>query len=184
MAAATPTPVTPTSREATAPYPVNSLKAPLTLAQRTKVISFIVSNGESLFDIFNYVGLGLGALFPGAITDAQGTSLLNKGNYDTKLIAMYNSIVQGGNFIYSGDPNDTVHTPYTGPGSSLVHGTEDIGTFLGQLSNPELWTRVAEGAIGIILLAIGFHAIVTSSPSFKSTSSQKSSAIKLTKAIK
>lgn len=67
-----------------------------------------------------------------------------------------------------GAPPIHVHVPGTGgndgiglpnPGN-IIHGAQDVGHFLGALTNPNTWIRVAEVTVGVILIAVGISAML------------------------
>lgn len=67
-----------------------------------------------------------------------------------------------------GAPPIHVHVPGTGPDngvhipspSGIVQGVRSWGEFLGALTNPNTWIRVAEVGVGVILIAVGVAAML------------------------
>lgn len=50
------------------------------------------------------------------------------------------------------------------PVRAAVSTAEGVNSFLGRLGNPNLWVRVAEVVVGVVLIAIGLNAMLKGKP--------------------
>lgn len=123
----------------TPPYTVKTLpKAPLSPTIRQAMLAWIASTSW---------GSGNGP-YAGLPTNISDSDLL------VAYKAGLQNLVPGQDTTISGNP---VLGPTVGAVSSA---TESVGSFLGKLSNGSTWVRVAEFAIGGIMLAIAINALV------------------------
>lgn len=168
----------------TIPVPVN-VSPPLTPAERVAIVSYLssklsLSQASVLHTIatqINYFGLALGAngsynALPILAGISTGSPNGDPTSADQTLISEYDAVVNGQQEL----------TPGASPGLETVNkgtlGDISVPSFLADLSNPTLWTRVAEGVIGGILLIVGINVILkSSSPGYnKATGYAKSTA--------
>jgi hypothetical protein len=66
------------------------------------------------------------------------------------------------------------------PAKAVAGAAETVGSFLGKLSNPHTWLRVAEVAVGAILIGVALNAILKQSTGVDVAGS----AVKVAKAVK
>lgn len=112
-----PTFLPPGETAAKPPYPANTLHAPLTSAQHSRVVTWLLAKGYMLAD-------------------------LEVGD-DAMLIVQYNAVVLGGGLGKA---------PVITQNPSWLQSPLD---FLKLLTNPAIWLRVAEVALGMLLVAAG-----------------------------
>lgn len=112
------------------PFDPSTLKAPLTAAQRAAIVAWAAA---------------VSAEHGGTVNAAQ----LN-ADTDQQLITDYTTAYTFNNAVTSLN-----NAPITGPSVSGLQ----LPDFLSQLSNPKLWTRVAEFTVGGIMIAIALNAL-------------------------
>lgn len=131
------------------------LASPLTDAEIVEAKAYFVSQGESL----TQVG-----------TNPRMWQVTYKGKTDTpftddQLVSTINLATGPGNdqftesLLHPGTPTPAGQAAIDA-GSSAISGVESVGDFLGKLSNPNLWIRVGEFAIGGILLGIAINGML------------------------
>lgn len=131
-----------------APYPYNTLKGPLNAIQRAAVLAYIRQ----------FFSQSVGGTAPsGGLTSPNWTDFTSYS--DQSVINEYNSIVGNTPTPPGADPGAV--TPGVGPVPGILNplaGIVDTAHFLGLLTKQSTWIRVAEFAIGGLLLAIGANA--------------------------
>lgn len=142
------------------PIPLNGLSPPLTADQRNRIIAWchLASVAEGIEGWSN------------SSLPANFDSLP-----DDQILAHYAAEVTIANLTNTGGfqinpitalKNSSVINPLTGQD---VHSPlASVEQFLGQLTNSNLWTRVAEFGIGGILLAVGLNAMLRPGQSLSS----------------
>lgn len=136
----------PTQPAGTAPYPAASLHAPLNRTERATVIAYVQ----------NYPGLSFGSWWH-SLTKNSTSKYIEAGSavwsieLDYLVLAYYNSVVKNG----KGLPDEPSGTAAV----TAVPG-DVAGRILGYFTNSTLWTRVAEFAVGGVLLAVGANAML------------------------
>lgn len=111
--------------------------------------------------------------FHGYATQAQAQAAPNSVNLITRTfadawIADYNAAVK--EQAAPGQKNATILNPADAVGAATsyvensIPGVQQIGSFFGALSQGSTWIRVAEGILGIILIAVGLARITHAVP--------------------
>lgn len=131
-------------------YPnASRLHPPLSAITKASVYAYLIAHGYTDSDITAYISSG--GFLPTTIFSLPKYIASNSGpaaaSIDSSFIEAYASVQAGGGFGHS--------TPKT-VGPNLNPWDWVRGTLL----NTALWTRVAEFAVGSILVAVGANAIV------------------------
>lgn len=119
------------------PWPVNTLKAPLSDSDRNKLIQWLIANSSP---------------WQGDPQRLQQRTHLQK-TADNDLIATYNQL-SGGYSVQGGDPG--VATPGVGP-VSLTSWMDSLGKILGWFTNVKNWERVGLFVLGALLVIFTFN---------------------------
>ena len=117
--------------------------------------------------------LAAGEGFHGYATEAQAEASPNAVNPVTQLladawIADYNAAVKEN--AQPGGANADILNPATAAAAAAtgavnsVPGLQQVGSFFGALAEGSTWTRVAEGILGIILIAVGLARLTHAVP--------------------
>lgn len=138
---------------------------------------FVVVMAQWELDVYNaWVAAGKpksGALasaasninYPAVITDLQ--NLVSGSDRSdrvlTNCVSYYYQMISGFSTIGAGPNLPGITTPITAnplqSGGIVQDAANAVPNFLSELSNPALWTRIAEGLVGILLVVVGATAL-------------------------
>lgn len=159
------------------PYAPGSIHPPLTVGQRGAIIKYLESQGYTLVNITNYVGNSATSKTSGALdgalismydTVAQGggVNTQNDTNKTSLLSYIWGKYLnpwtasEPGGWLYNENKavgQSVKNAPGVSQIGSAIHSMDDLANALG---NPNLWIRIAEFAVGGILLLVGADAIL------------------------
>lgn len=120
-------------------FPVGTLHPPLTSAQRTELRAYLIAHGLKDSDIDQYE------------TDSAHSKDPTQAQVDAALIQLYELYISGGRYKSDGKAKKEFD-PSGIPGVATV---EDI---YAAITNGNTWIRVAEFAVGAVLLGVGLNA--------------------------
>lgn len=122
-----------------APFAQGSLKPPLTAAQYTTIVTYLVAalNAEG------------NTTDPTAVMKLLGPL----GQNDQAVIAFYEQVAFAGGTDTTGGKTDTTFDP-------SVPGFDTLAGFFQAISSKNTWIRVGEFAAGFLLLGIGLYVVL------------------------
>lgn len=169
-----------------APFPLNSLKAPLTDAQAAALKTW--ARGQPSAENTSYKGTAPNRVWHVDVltytdqdmidwyNDPQGTPIPSILHQAGGMITGQNPV---NNAIVGAAPvPDTINAA-----NNVVSAAESTGQFLGKLSNPNLWVRVAEFAVGGILLAVAAASVLKGTAAGKIATGVAMPVTKIGKAV-